>query len=99
MRSDSSARAVSMMIGMAAVFALVADRPADFEAVDLRQHQVEDEQIGRARGDGRQRVAARREHLRREARLVQVARDEIGDVAVVFDDQHSGGHRASFYWG
>ncbi len=89
MRSDSSARAVSMMIGIAAVVALPRDGAADFEAVDLRQHQVEDEQIRRPIGDRLQRVAARRQHLGRESRLLQVARDELGDVAVVFDDENA----------
>ena len=79
-------------------FRVGADRAADFEAVDLRQHQVEDEQVGWMGGDGRQRVAARRNHLRREACLAQIARDEISDIPVVFHDEHSGGHRAPFYW-
>ena len=75
-----------------------ADRAADFEAIDVGQHQVEDEQVGWARRDRRQGFTSRGDHLRREARLAQIAGDEIGNIPVVFHDEHAGSHRAPFYW-
>ena len=46
-----------------------ADETADLEAVDVRQHEIQDHQIGRPRADGRERVAARRDHVGHEARF------------------------------
>ena len=72
------------------------NRATDFEAVHLREHEIEDEQIRRPRGDRRERLAPRRHDLRRETGLPEIARDELSDVRVVFDDEDASGHRESF---
>ena len=97
MRSDSSARAVSMMIGIAAVCVVRPDQPADFETVDVRQHQIEHEQIRRLRGD--RRSASRPDATRSvdEARFVEIARHEFGDVADRLRRPGCGSPLPSFY--
>ena len=94
MRSDSSARAVSMMIGMTGGLVVGAQEPADLEAVHVRQHQVEHDEVRRLRAHAVERVATRRHSLGRIAGLLEVADDELGDVGIVFDHEDAGGHRA-----
>ena len=59
----------------------------------MRQHQIENQQIGRPVGHRLQRVAPRRQHLGGKPRFLQVAVDQFGDVAVVFDDENAGHDR------
>src|SRR5262249_47681172 len=74
---------------------VAADHAADFEPVELRQHQVENYQVRRPRRDRRQCVTPRCSELAGESSFVQVAADERGDVGVVLYDEDSGGHRAN----
>ena len=60
------------MIGMAAVCGVGPRRAADFQPVDLRQHQIEDQQIGRPFGERPQRLAARREQLHDVVGLLEI---------------------------
>ena len=76
-----------------------ADRAADFEAVDLRQHQVEDHQIGWLGRNRGQRVAARRDPLGREPGFGEVMGDELCDVRIVLDDEDARRHARPFYRG
>ncbi len=87
MRSDSSALAVSMMIGMAAVVGVRADRAAQLQAVESRQHQVEHDQVGRLAFDLRHHLAARRDDGRQKAGLFQVMLEQAPDVGIVFGDE------------
>ena len=87
MRSDSSARAVTMMIGIAAVASLdrisrQTSRPSTCGSI-----RSSSDQIRRLRGDHLQRFAARRGALGQEACLVEIPRDELGNVRIVLDDQ------------
>jgi len=68
-----------------------ADAAADFEAVDVGQHQVEDHQVGQRlrvddlqRGQAAQAVAA---VLELEAVLAQVLADHLGQAGVIFNHQ------------
>jgi len=67
-----------------------ANGTADFQAVDLRQHQVQDHQIGRSFSDRDKGVASGRDEIHGEAGLLEIAADELGDIAVVFDDEDAG---------
>ena len=67
-----------------------AQRLADPQAVQPRQHQIEDDEIDRLAPQPRQHVAARRRRLDRVPRACQVMRDQLGDVGVVFDDENAG---------
>jgi len=63
------------------------DLPADLEAIDLRQHQVEDHQIGLValvEGEGRLAVV-RGQH--RPALPLEIELDQLDDVPLVVDDQ------------
>ena len=94
MRSDSSARAVSMMIGMTAVLSLArrsrhTSRPSTCGSI--RSSTM------RSGGFVRTLSSASRPDdtlVGRIAGLFKVADDEFGDVGVVLDHEHAGGHRA-----
>ena len=62
-------------------------QPADLQAVDVRQHQVEHQQLRRTRRDRLQRLAAGGGALGEETGLVEITSDELGDVRIVLDDQ------------
>ena len=65
-----------------------AQRLADEQPVHARQHQIEDDRSGPASG----RAATPPSPTRRSRRvpgLLQIVRDQIGDVVVVLDDQHA----------
>ena len=68
MRSDSSPLAVTMMIGIEAVLASDAHGAADFEPIEARQHQVEQQQIGRRLADLRDDFAPGRRRRRPRSR-------------------------------
>ncbi len=54
------------------------------------QHQVEDDQVGRRFPQPGQHIGSRREPIDAVSRLLQIVRDERGDIGVVFDDQDLG---------
>ena len=54
--------------------------PANLEAVHLRQHEIQHQQIGGAAPNAFERVVARRHMVCRIACLLQVADDEFGDL-------------------
>jgi hypothetical protein len=81
-----------MMIGMAAVASLPAHHAAHLETVDMRQHQVEHDQLRRPDGDRLQRFAARCCALGDKPRLVEISRHEFGDIRIVLDDQDARRH-------
>jgi hypothetical protein len=60
-----------------------ADLPADLEAVDLRQHEVEDDQVGVVAGVAIEGFLPVRRGDDREALLLQVEPDEVDDVALI----------------
>ena len=64
-----------------------AQAARDVEAVEARQAEVEDDQVGVVPGRGleRGRTVARDEHL--EARPLEVVADELHDLGLVVDDQ------------
>src|SRR4051794_8304038 len=74
----------------------LANPLADLDAVDVREHQVEDDQRGRLRRHLRERLAAGRRRLDGVAGVLQVERDEGRDRALVLDDQdgRDGGRHA-----
>ena len=62
--------------------------PADLEAAEDRQVEVEDDQIGRPLGDGLQRGVAGADDLGLGvAAALERVLDESGDVVLVFDDE------------
>ena len=93
MRSDSSARAVSMMIGIAAVVSVGAHdagRPRG-------RRRAAASGPARCRSGGRAAIAcsASRPDATRsviEAGFVEIARDQLGDIRIVFDDQDARRH-------
>src|SRR2546426_8617835 len=95
MRSDSSTRAVSMMMGIAAVFlsdrtVRQISRPSTCGSIRSR--------TTRSGGNCRQRVAARHDVLGREPGFVEIVGDERCDVRIVLDDEDAGRHPRPFYW-
>ena len=69
--------------------AVVAQQARDVDAVELRQAEVEDDEVGRELA----RVAERRLAVVARARLValhaQRAQQDLGDLVVVLDDEHA----------
>ena len=68
---------------------IAADGAADRDAVQARQHQVQDHEVERLGPGEPQRFRAVADRDRRQLLDAQVERDEIADVLVVFDDQHA----------
>jgi hypothetical protein len=66
----------------------LADPPAHLDAVDVREHQVEDDQGRLLRGRLRERLGAGRGRPDGVAGVLQVERDERGDRGFVLDHQH-----------
>ena len=60
---------------------------ADLEAVDLGEHQVEDDEVGLVAGVQRESLLAVRGADDRVALLLQVQAKEVDDVALVVDDE------------
>ena len=77
-----------MMIGIAGGRGIGAHRVADLQAVEARQHEVEDDQIDRLAAQPRQHVATGRQALHRVAGAGQVVGNQLGDVEIVLDDQN-----------
>ena len=71
-----------------------ADEPQDLEAVDLRQHHVEQhERRQRLVLQQRERRLAIARVLDRVARPLEPVRGEVDEVVVVFDDEDATAHR------
>ena len=87
MRSTSSPRAVSMMIG---ICDSRADLAAQAEAVLARQHHVEDDEVDAMVGHGADHLASvvGRHHVAGVA--AQIFRDQRPRLAIVFNDQNIG---------
>ena len=66
---------------------LGSDGPADLEAVDARQHQVEHDQVGRLAGRGLDRGPAVVHDRDAVALADEVALDDLGHDRLVVDDQ------------
>ena len=85
--SASSLLAVSIMMAMSAVLA----RPqplADRHAVHARQHDVQQDQVGRLRLGDRQGLFARRHARHLVAFLEEVIAHQLANVFFIFHDQH-----------
>ena len=88
MRSLSSALAVTMMIGNGGGARVRTQRAADFETGHAGQHQVENRQVHRLLPGVGQRIDARRREMRGPAVLLDVPRDQLADVSVVFGNEN-----------
>ncbi len=69
-----------------------ADAPAHFEAVEVGQHQIEDEQVEMAAAVLIDGVEAGRGDGNVILRLAEVVGDHLGKAGIVFDQQDSSGH-------
>ena len=65
-----------------------AQRLADIEAAHSRQHDVENDDVHRMVADVGERLVAGRRHVRRPAGFLQVMRDEVRDIAIVFGNEN-----------
>ena len=68
---------------------LAAQLAAELEAGHVRQHPVEQDQVRRALGDQRQRLVGVEGLLDREARPLQIVREELLQRGLVLDHQDS----------
>src|SRR5439155_23000138 len=68
---------------------------AHFEAVELRQHQVEHDEIRRAGADLAKRGSTAARRATAEALALQVEHDQAPDVGFGFDDENVATHRTS----
>src|SRR6266516_1850832 len=73
--------------GSAGVSGLVPHPAADLEAIEVREHQVEDNEGGAALADLGQRVGAVEGGAGGEAGDLRVGADQLVDLPVVLDDQ------------
>ena len=87
--SLSSRRAVNIRIGTSALVACAPDGAADRHAVDLRQHQIEHDDVEWLLGDQPERFLAVGGRGDRQPFQAQVELDKLADVRLVFDDQGS----------
>ncbi len=71
----------------------VAEPPADLEAVDVGEHDVEHDEVGGGRCCGDRARRAPRTRWRRVAHVAQGRREEIGDRGLVVHDQDVRGTR------
>ena len=69
--------------------AVVAQAPADLEAVDARQHQVEDDRVVLGRARHPEGVLALGGDVRGHPLLPQALADQAGHLGLVLDDQHA----------
>ena len=76
-----------------------AERTADLEAVEAREHQIEQQEIRLAAPQRRQHVGAARNLIHRKARAREAAGEEHRDIGVVFDDEHTCGLTGSAHEG
>ena len=88
-----SARAVSMTIGTVEV---APDRAADLEAVDPRQHDVEQHEIGRLGREPVEPGGPSSAVVDREARVPQADRGHFADRRVILDEQDPGVHAGEY---
>ena len=61
---------------------------ADGQPVEVGQHEVQEDQVGRLRGGGGQRLFARAHARHLVAFLQQVVADQFADVLLILDHQH-----------
>ena len=73
--------------GNAARRGLLPERAADFHAIDVRQHDVENDQVRRLLLNKFQRLASGRRALNFEACMTQVVADQPNDIGIVIHDQ------------
>src|SRR5439155_11062791 len=70
------------------------DVAANREPVDTRQHQVENDEVGRLPSNARHDVLAGEHDVDGVPRFLEIHPHELGDVAVVLDDENAA-HGAS----
>ncbi|MEG2612385.1 MAG: hypothetical protein RR971_02710, partial [Alistipes sp.] len=75
----------------------LAQQAAQLQAIDTRQHQVEDDQVGLLPTIFVQHMIAPGDHLDMEVVALQVAGDQLGQGAVVFDQENIR-HRCLGIW-
>ena len=63
-------------------------RTADVPAVHSRQHDIQQDQIGRALAHPRQHAGSREHHRSLEARFPDTVRQQVRNVLVIFHDEH-----------
>jgi hypothetical protein len=68
---------------------VLPQRLADEPAVHPRQHQIEDDQIGRGRARMGQDVPTGRDMIHRVTRPLQIVANEVRDVRAVLDHEHA----------
>ena len=90
MRSVSSPRAVSMMIGTLRVSWRLAQAAADLDARQLRQHPVQQHQIGLFLGGDQQGFLAVARFQHAIAFALQIVAQQGDQGAFVFGDQDGG---------
>ena len=73
---------------------VAAHRPAHLEAVETRQHDVEQQQIGGRFADAREHFGARRYEIGFETGALKIVSEQARDVGIVLRDKDSG-HRPS----
>ncbi|MCY1459450.1 hypothetical protein D9M71_769270 [compost metagenome] len=76
---------------------LLAQQPAQLQAIDARQHQVKDDQVRPLPTVLVQYMIAPGDHLDMEVVALQVAGDQLGQGAVVLD-QENVRHRCLGVW-
>jgi hypothetical protein len=74
-----------------------ADLPADVQAVDAGQHEVEDDQIRGLGGQRGQRPRTVVGHVDAIALPLQIVLDDLADRRLVVDDQHPFPRHASSF--
>ena len=88
--SASSARAVSIMIGMSRVAASRRKCADQFEPAHVRQHPVDQDQVRAPVADARKRRLAVLRERDVAAGTPQPERDQVADRLLILDDKYSG---------
>ena len=88
--SASSPRAVSIMIGMSRVFASRRSTPDQLEAAHVRQHPVDQDEVGTPVADARERRLAVFRERDVAAGAPQPESDQVADRLFIFDDEYAG---------
>ena len=88
MRSDSTPRAVSMMIGSLALLFLRPQAPADLDARKKRQHPVQDDKIGCLFFSEKQSLLTIAGKRRAKSVTLQIVSQQLRLRRFVFDDEN-----------
>ena len=72
------------------VGSLAPDRATDRDAIDAREHQVENDEVERARVGADERGLAVAHGLGLETLEAEVEHDQVTNMRIVFDDQYAG---------